>query len=93
MTLPMMRPLLDEESSLNPDRRSLLAHIRFDKPIVRACSNPSRGLRTLSRLPCNPIPLKGHPSMDKTQSSEPCLVGYEFRWSTAWRLLQLTRAI
>ncbi|HTT39742.1 MAG TPA: aspartate aminotransferase family protein [Burkholderiales bacterium] len=27
---------LDDESSLNPDRRFLLAHIQFDKPIVRA---------------------------------------------------------
>ena len=27
---------LDGESSLNPDRRFLLAHIQFDKPIVRA---------------------------------------------------------
>jgi acetylornithine/succinyldiaminopimelate/putrescine aminotransferase len=27
---------LDDESRLNPDRRFLLAHIQFDKPIVRA---------------------------------------------------------
>jgi acetylornithine/succinyldiaminopimelate/putrescine aminotransferase len=33
------RWLLNEESSLNPDRRFLLAHIRFDKPIVRASGN------------------------------------------------------